>query len=144
MKSSISRASLACLLRVVPWVPHGIDKCREQQHDRSCLMRLKSWTAWEGLMLLYMYIAPRQGPTTPWGQMLMSTVWKPLSLCPIVAKFKTISLKSDFRHVYSCFSTGADNILGTKFWWQQKGLFSLPICCKFQNDLFEIWLYTHF
>ena len=30
---------------------------------------------------------------------------------------------------------GADNPLGTKFWCQQKGLFSLPICCKFQNDL---------
>ena len=25
------------------------------------------------LMLLYMYIAPGQGQTTPWGQMLMST-----------------------------------------------------------------------
>ena len=25
------------------------------------------------LMLLYMYIAPKQGQTTPWGQMLMTT-----------------------------------------------------------------------
>ena len=39
---------------------------------------------------------------------------------------------------------GADSPLGPKFWWQQKGLFSLPICCKFQNDLFKIWFYTHF
>ena len=46
-----------------------------------------------------------------------------------------------FIHVYSPRS-GADNTLGTKFWWQQKGLFSLPICCKFQNDLLEIWFYT--
>ena len=34
---------------------------------------------------------------------------------------------------------GADNPLGTKILRQLKGLFSLPICCKFQNDLFEIW-----
>ena len=35
MKSSISCASLfACLLRVVPWVPHGNDKCRKQQPCR--------------------------------------------------------------------------------------------------------------
>ena len=30
---------------------------------------------------------------------------KPLSLCPFVANFKTISLKSDFIHVCSCLST---------------------------------------
>ena len=31
-EKSISRATLfACLLWVVPWVPRGIDKCREQQ-----------------------------------------------------------------------------------------------------------------
>ena len=47
-----------------------------------------------------------------------------------------------FVHVHSP-RAGADNPLGMKFWWQQKGLFSLPICCKFQNDLFEIWFYTH-
>ena len=38
---------------------------------------------------------------------------------------------------------GTDNPLGTKFWWQQKGLIILPICCMLQNDLFEIWFYTH-
>ena len=30
---------------------------------------------------------------------------KPLSLCPFVASFKTISLKSDFIHVFSCYYT---------------------------------------
>ena len=39
---------------------------------------------------------------------------------------------------------GADNPLGTKILWQQKGLFSLPICCNFQTDAFEIWFYTFF
>ena len=31
---------------------------------------------------------------------------------------------------------------GTKFWCQQKGLITLPICCKFQRNLFEVWFYT--
>ena len=48
---------------------------------------------------------------------------KPLSLCQFVASFKTISLKSDFIHVFQR---------------QQKGHFLLPICRKLQNDLFEI------
>ena len=39
---------------------------------------------------------------------------KPLSLCPFVASFKTISLKYDFIHAYSP-RTGTDNPLGTKF-----------------------------
>ena len=55
---------------------------------------------------------------------------------------KQISLNSDFIHIFSCFSTcmyrpgaGADtdNSLWTKFWCQQKGLVTLPICCKFQK-----------
>ena len=64
--------------------------------------------------------SPRQGQTTPWGQMLMSTE-SPKSLCPFVASFKTISLKYDFKHnlndfiyVYS-LRAGTDNPLGTKF-----------------------------
>ena len=45
---------------------------------------------------------------------------RPLSLCPFVASFKTISLKSDFKHVFSCFSTcilpwAGPTTLGTKF-----------------------------
>ena len=45
---------------------------------------------------------------------------KPLSLCPFVASFKTISLKYDFKHilndlnVYSTWA-GTDNPLGTNF-----------------------------
>ena len=31
---------------------------------------------------------------------------------------------------------------GTKFWCQKKGLITLPICCKFQRNLFEVWFYT--
>ena len=52
-------------------------------------------------MLLYMYIAPGQGQTTPLGQMLMTTE-SPYH-CPFVASFKMISLKSDFIHIFNDF-----------------------------------------
>ena len=32
----------------------------------------------------------------------------------------------------------------TTFWRQQKALTTLTICCKFQNDLYDFWFYTHF
>ena len=38
-------------------------------------------------MILYMYLAPGQGQTTPWGQ-TFDVNRKPLSLCPFVAGFK--------------------------------------------------------
>ena len=49
----------------------------------------------------------------------------------------------DLIHVYSP-RAGADSPQGTKFWCQQKGLIFLPICCKFQRNLFEVWFYTIF
>ena len=85
-----------------------------------------------------MYIASGQGQTTPWGQMLM-----PLSLCPFIASFKTISLKYDFKHILNDFihvyspRAGTDNPLGTKFWCQQKFLITLPICCQFKKK--SLW-----
>ena len=47
----------------------------------------------------------------------------------------------DLIHVYSP-GAGTDCSQGTQFWCQQKGLISLPICCKFQRNLFEAWFYT--
>ena len=38
---------------------------------------------------------------------------------------------------------GADNPLGPKFWRQQEGLITMVICCKFEKNLFNLWLYTH-
>ena len=104
------------------------------------------------LMLLHMYIAPGQGQTTPWGQMLMSTfsAKMPLSLSQFAANFKKISLKYDFKHILNDFihiyspRAGTDNPLGTKFWCQQKFLITLPICCQFQKCLFEVWFFTFF
>ena len=44
-------------------------------------------------------------------------------------------------HVYSP-GAGPDNPLWTKSWCQQKSLATLPICCKFQKNIFEVWFYT--
>ena len=76
--------------------------------------------------------SPRAGVDYPLGTNVHVNR-KPLSLCPFVASFKTISLKyvfkhilNDFIHVYSP-RAGTDNPLGTKFWCQQKFLITLPI-----------------
>ena len=44
-------------------------------------------------------------------------------------------------HVYSP-GIGADSPQGIKFWCQQKGLITLPICCKFQRNLWSLILYN--
>ena len=49
----------------------------------------------------------------------------------------------DLIHVYSP-GAGADSPQGTKFGCQQKGIITLPICYKFQRNLFEVWFYTFF
>ena len=72
-------------------------------------------------MILYMYIAPGQGLTTPWGRNF-NVNRNIMSLRSFVAGFKKISLKSDFIHfvfhdfihVYSP-RAGADSPQGTKF-----------------------------
>ena len=53
-------------------------------------------------MFFHMYIAPGQGQTTLCGHN-PDVNRKALSLCPFVASFKKISLKSDFIHKFSCF-----------------------------------------
>ena len=109
----------------------------------------KIWFYTHFLMILYMYIAPGQGQKNPWGQ-TFNVNRKPLPLWPFVASFKQISLNSDFIHIFNVFShvdspaSGADNPLWTKFWCQKKGLVTLPICCKFQKNIVEVWFYTYF
>ena len=92
-------------------------------------------------MILYM--------TTPWERNF-NVNRNILSLRSFVASLKKISLNSDFIqlfhdfiHVYSPRAR-ADSPQGTKFWCQQKGLITLPICCKFQRNLFKVWFYTIF
>ena len=53
-------------------------------------------------MILYMYIVPGQGQTTPWGQ-TFDVNRKPLSLCPLVAGLKKTALKSDFIYIFFMF-----------------------------------------
>ena len=65
------------------------------------------------------YIAPGQGQATLCGQN-PDVNRKALSLCPFVASFKNISLKSDCIHIFSCFihvyspGAGADKPLGVR------------------------------
>ena len=64
--------------------------------------------------------SPGKGQTTHWGQNFDDNR-KAFSLCPYVASFKMISLKSDFIHISNDFihvySPGAraENPLGTNF-----------------------------
>ena len=47
----------------------------------------------------------------------------------------------DLIHVYSP-GAGAESPQGIKFWCQQQGLITLPICCKSQKNFFQVWFYT--
>ena len=100
-------------------------------------------------MILYMYVAPGPGQTPHRGRSF-DVNRNVLSLHSFVTSLKKMSLKSDFVqffndliHVYSP-GAGADSPQGTNFWCQQKSLITLPICCKFQRNLFEVWFYTFF
>ena len=90
--------------------------------------------------ILYMYIAPGQGLTTPWGRHF-DVNRNILSLRSFVASFK--KKNHNFIHVYSP-GAGADSSQGTKFWCQQKCLVTSLICCKFQTNVFELWFSTIF
>ena len=71
-------------------------------------------------MILYMYIAPGQGLTTPWGRNF-DVNRNILSLRSFVESFKKISLKSDFIHFFHDFihvystRAGADSPRGQNF-----------------------------
>ena len=98
-------------------------------------------------MLLYMYIAPGQGQTTPLGTNV-DVNRKSLSLCPFVASCNTISLKYDFKnilndfiHVYS-HRAGTDNPLGTKFDVNRNSLSLCPFVVNLKNSLWILILYT--
>ena len=96
------------------------------------------------LMILYVYTALGQGQKTPWGQTFdvnfdhLLQVSNNTLLILILYTFFNV-----FPHVYSP-GAGADNPLWTKFWCQQKGLVTLPICCKFKKNIFEVRFYTYF
>ena len=100
-------------------------------------------------MILYMHIAPGQGQTAPRKQSL-DFDRNVLSLHSFVASFKkclwSLILYNFFHYLIHVYSpgTGTDSPQGTKFWCKQKGLITLPICCKFQRNFFKVWFYTFF
>ena len=92
-----------------------------------------------------MYIALRQGQTNPWVQNF-DVNRNLLPLRPFVAKQKNLFEFRFYTHFFMFFFTciyspgeGADNPLWTKFWCQQKGLVTLPICCKFGYGEEDFW-----
>ena len=99
-------------------------------------------------MILYMYIALGQGLTTPWGRNF-DVNRNILSLRSFVASFKKISLKSDFiqffffmiLYIYIAPGQGQTAPRGQNFDVDRK---ALPICCKFQRNLFEVWFIQFF
>ena len=101
-------------------------------------------------MILYMYVVPWQGLTTPWGRNF-DVNRNILSLRSFVASFKKNSLKSDFIlffhdfiHVYSP-GAGVDSPHGTKFWCQQKCQTSLhSFVASFKKCLWSLILYIFF
>ena len=97
------------------------------------------------LMILYMFIVPGQRQETPsLGDKILMSTGSPYHFDPLLQ----VSNKSlwililytffnAFPQVYSP-RAGADKLLWTKFCCQQKGLVTLPICCKFQKNIFEV------
>ena len=72
-----------------------------------------------------------------------------LSLLSFVASFKKISLKSDFIQFFHDLNMyiapgQRHSPNGAKIWCQQKGFITLPICCKFQRNLFQVSFNTIF
>ena len=91
-------------------------------------------------MILYMYIVTA-GQTTHWGQKF-DVNRKASSLWSFVASLKKISSTSDFIHIFSWFYKCVKP--ADKIWCQQKPLITSVICYEFQNNLFEVWFYTHY
>ena len=88
------------------------------------------------------------GQTNPWGQNF-DVNEKLLPLRPFVQVSKKslwiLILYTSFNvfpHVYRT-GAGADNPLWKKFWCQQKGIVTLPICCKFKKNIFEVSFYIY-
>ena len=95
-------------------------------------------------------IALGQGQTTHYGQNF-DVNRKASSLWSFVASLKRISSTSDFIHIFSWFNkciypqVRGRQPQATKFWCQQKPLFTSVICYKFKNkSLWSLILYNFF
>ena len=85
-------------------------------------------------MILYMFISPGKGLTTPWGENF-DVNRNLFSLQSYVASFK----KSPWSLILynKCSLAGADSPQGTQFWCQQICLVTSFICCKFKKK--HLW-----
>ena len=149
------------LINVYSW-RSGADNPRGQNFDvnRNILslrsfvasfikISLKSDFIQKFFMILYMYIAPGQGQAAPRGQNF-DVNRNVFTLHPFVTSLKTClwslilyNFLHDLIHVYSP-GAGTESPQGTKFWCQQEGFITLPISCKFQRNLYEVFFYTIF
>ena len=100
-------------------------------------------------MILYMYLAPGQGQTAHRWQSLMSTEMSCHFIHLLLVSKKCLrslilyNFLHDLIHVYGP-GAGTESPQGTKFLCQQEGLITSPICCKFQRNLFAVWVFTFF
>ena len=100
-------------------------------------------------MILYMYIAPGQGLTTPWG-LNFDVNRNVLSLRSFVASFKNISLKSAFIHFFHDFiheyspRAGADSPPGDKILISIEMSSHFIHLLKFSKQVFDVWFYIYF
>ena len=90
-------------------------------------------------MLLYMYISPGKGQTTPWGQMLISTE-SPYHFAHLLQVSKQSLQVSP--HIYSP-GQGQTNPLGQNFNVNRKALSFWSFVASFKKNPFEL-LYTFF
>ena len=81
-------------------------------------------------MQLYMYIAPGQGQTTPWGQMLMSTE-SPYHFAYLLQVLKRSLWSMILSHVYSP-RQGQTTHWGQKFCDNRKAFFLCPYVASFK------------
>ena len=137
--------------------PFGMEFWCQQEHLVTsvicCKFQKNLFEVWFNtcfFIILYMYRVPGQGADSPKGTKCLCQQ-KCLVTSFICCKFQKMSLKSYFIkktktwliHAYSPWA-GVDSPQGIKVWCQQKDLITLPICCKFQRNLFEVWFYTIF
>ena len=98
-------------------------------------------------MLLYMYIAPGQAQTTPWGQMLISTD-SPYHFAHLLQDLQSlwsmILNTFDFIHVYIP-RAGTDNPLGTNFDVNRNSLSLCPFVASLKKkSLWSRFFFTVF
>ena len=100
------------------------------------------------LMILYIYLAPGQGQTTPWGQ-TFDVNRKPLSLCPFVAGFKKNCFEVQFYiHIFHVSPYVYSPRQGQTIQWGQnfddnRKAFSLcPYVASFKMISSNLILYT--